>query len=181
MHAGVSSWVDTTSVPGIFDLIAFIVTAIGIGIALRQLFKSRSAIEAAQETFETTRSTLIRNQLIAVLPRFETNMGNLNRAMRDEQREIVVSELTRFGSDISEALVLLRAHSSDYEDVAKQMESARQFAGDAIHYLYGESETEIAVLIRAEVAPLRELVTLVRGMQTQIQHDPGKSHVNGRG
>ena len=69
--AGEFAWVDFSNVPGFLDWVAFCFGAAGIGFTVVQLARSRGALKAAATALRETRATLIRNQLVSVLPGFE--------------------------------------------------------------------------------------------------------------
>ncbi|KAM9866294.1 MAG: hypothetical protein ACTHZ9_09245 [Leucobacter sp.] len=170
----IGEWVDFSATPSLLDWSAFLLGGLGIGFTIFQLMRSKGALVAARKELERTRTTLIKNQLLSVLPGFEELMASIDDAVRVGDRQELSSQLQRFAYRAAEAAALLEASSSGFSDLIERINGEARNALEARSRLYGSPDTQLEELVRASVDELQVLVMDVKGIAVSIRNDPGK-------
>lgn len=181
MYLGSWQWVDLNAVPTLLDWVAFVLGGAGIAFTIVQLLRSKGALNAARNELNRTRSTLIKNQLLAVLPGFEEILFNLDQSIRDNDREQADIQLTRLAYHSQEAAELLKGNSEDFAPMVDTLIDAAQTATTSRSALFGSPNKTTAQLVGQPIGEFRLLVTEIRGLSVSIRNDPGKARVIKKG
>lgn len=175
MYLGDWHWVDLNGVPTALDWFAFVLGGLGIGFTIYQLLRSKGALEAARTELDRTRTTLMKNQLLAVLPGFEEILVNLDQSIRDDDRDKADLQLTRFAYHSQEAAELLRGSSDEFSSMVESLVDTAQKATVTRSTLFGSPTRTTAQLIGQPSGEFRLLVTEIRGLSVFIRNDPGNN------
>lgn len=173
MYLGDWRLVDLNAAPTLLDWVAFVLGGLGIGFTIWQLLRSKGALKAARDELNRTRSTLIKNQLLAVLPGFEEILVNLEQSIRDDARDQANAQLTRFAYHSQEAAELLKGSSEEFTSMVETLVEAAQTATRARSSLFGSPNRTTSQLIGQPMGDFRLLVTEIRGLSVSIRNDPG--------
>ncbi|GAA1565598.1 hypothetical protein [Leucobacter aridicollis] len=167
-------WIDLSAIPGPLDWAGFVLGGLGIGFTIYQLMKSKGALNAAREELERTRATLIKNQLLSVLPGFEELMDRIDDAVRTGNREELSTQFQKFAYRLAEAIPLLESGSTSFSSLIESMKSEITKALEARSSLYGSPDTPVDELVRVNVDSLQILVTQIKTTTVSVRNDPGK-------
>lgn len=137
MQMGDWRWVDVNAAPTMLDWIAFVLGGAGIAFTIVQLLRSKGALQAARDELNRTRSTLMKNQLLAVLPGFEEILVTLEQAIRDNNRDLADEQLTRFAYRSQEAAELLKGSSEEFTPMVDSLIEAARNATTTRSSLFG--------------------------------------------
>jgi hypothetical protein len=172
--AGEFAWIDYSNVPGLMDWVAFSLGAAGIGFTVVQLARSRGALKAAAKALSETRATLIRNQLVSVLPAFEEISKSIDAALGSKNREQLQEGFGRFSFRAHEAVSLLNASTTEFELLVEEILNAAESASTARSNLYSDATSALEVLVGDAASSIRNLAPRVSGAAVSIRNDPGK-------
>ena len=168
-------WINWSNIPGLLDWIAFILGGVGIFVALRQLFKSTGALRAAEKALKETRSTLIKNQLVAILPGITEISTSIDATLQSDNPDEAQKALGRFSDFAQESAVLLVATTRDFEEIAQALVSASAEASAARGQLFRREDQSVVELIGPVAATIRNLGPRVRGASMSLRNDPGSN------
>lgn len=174
VKTGGFAWVDYSNVPGVLDWVAFWLGAAGIGFTVVQLYRSRGALQAAATALSETRATLIRNQLVSVLPAFEEVSKSIDSALGSQDRDQLQEGLGRFSFRAHEAASLLRASTTEFEPLVADILQAAESASTARSNLYGDATSRLETLAGDAASIIRNLAPRISGAAVSIRNDPGK-------
>lgn len=172
------AWVDVSNVPGVLDWVAFILGAAGIGFTVIQLARSKGALKAAAEALSETRGTLIRNQLVSVLPAFEEISKSIDSALDAKSRDRLQEGFERFTFRAHEAVALLHASTTEFSGLVDEIMKAAESASGARSDLYGDATTPLDTLVGDAASSIRKLAPRISGAAVSIRNDPGKVKQN---
>jgi hypothetical protein len=167
-------WVDVTNVPGVLDWWAFCLGALGIGFTVVQLFRSSGALKSAAKALRETRSTLIRNQLMSILPGFEEISKSVDSALRDDDRQALQEAIGRFAFRAHESAALLQDSTTDYAPLIFDILRVAEAASSARTLLFSDLDTPLGELVGEVTSDIRGLAPKVSGASVAIRNDPGK-------
>lgn len=174
MYIGNWHWMDPGSVPGPLDWVAFLIGGAGIGFTIYQLLRSRSALEAARQALVSTRASLIRNQLVEVLPQFQTTMTEIDRSLRAEdyrdQLDLHLERLIRYSRETVE---LIDSCGEDLGQATYEVVSVLQAAESMRSRLYrrpGDTSEDLTWPLRS----LRSAVSRLHSLTVRLRNDPGQ-------
>lgn len=173
MYLGDWRWVDPSAAPNWLDWVAFVLGGAGITFTIVQLLRSKGALEAARDELNRTRSTLIKNQLLAVLPGFEEILVNLDQSIQNDDREQANIQLTRFAYHSQEAAELLKSSSEEFESMVVTLANSARNATLARSALFESPGQTTAQLLGEHTGDFRLLVTDIRALSVSIRNDPG--------
>ncbi|MGW9168420.1 hypothetical protein [Agromyces sp. NPDC055658] len=174
MYIGEFQWLDFTNVPGLLDWVAFVLGGLGIGFTIVQLTRSKGALKAAEQALESTRASLVRNQLVAVLPAFEEISREIDGALEADDRKRMAEALHRFSYRAVEVVVLLKSSNAGFEDLANEIANEGSDASEARGKLYGEPTATVDELVGTTASQIRLLAPRISGVAVSIRNDPGK-------
>lgn len=184
VNIGGWQWLDYTNVPGMLDWIAFgsgvLGLALGLGgiaFTIYQICKSRSALEAAKDALETTRSTLIKNQLASILPRFEATLNLIENAINTDQRDILQLHLLSLRKDAIESISLLELSNDGPQDDAKELKSVASISQDMHSSLFSEAArvSDLKGLTEENLLNLHESIPNLHYLTVELRFNPGHS------
>lgn len=167
-------WIDFSNVPGLLDWVAFLLGALGIGFTVIQLFRSRGALKSAAAALQNTRDTLIRNQLVSVLPAFEEISKSIDAALTSKNRTQLQEGFARFTFRAHEAVSLLNSSTNEFETIVEEILSVAESASTARSSLYSDATTPLDILVGDAASSVRNLAPRVSGAAVSIRNDPGK-------
>lgn len=177
MYIGEWRWLDFANTPGVLDWVAFVVGTGGIAFAIWQLLRSKSALEAARDALESTRESLVKNQLVAVLPAFTEISRTVDSALSSVDREPMQMALGRFTDQAHEAAILLRDATDGYEKLAAKILRTADTASRARAALFElPMSTSVQEIAGAAATEIRYLAPHILGVATTLRNDPGKAH-----
>lgn len=159
---------------GILDWVAFVIGGAGIGFTIFQLLRSKGALEAAREALESTRASLIRNQLAEVLPQFQTIMEDVERSLRAEDyRGQLDQHLERLIHYSHETVELIDAFGEELGQASYDVASVLRAAESMRARLYGSPDDTIEDLTQP-LRWLRSTVSKVHSLTVRLRNDPGQ-------
>ncbi|MBN7792507.1 hypothetical protein [Microbacterium esteraromaticum] len=176
MFIGGWQWLDWTNIPGLLDWLGFILGGVGIGFALHQLYSSRGALAAAKAALDEARQSLIRDQIIVLLPAFTEISAALTAAMDENSRPIAQQLLQRFNEKANEAQALLENHSTQYGEAIKELSDARVAVMGAIDRLYSAPSQSTAQRVRPALAHVGSVAATLQGVLILIRNEIGSGH-----
>lgn len=174
MFIGNWQWVDPGVSFGFLDWIAFILGALGIGFTIVQLLRSKGALQAARRALESTRSSLIRNQLAEALPQFHTIMQQIESSLRQQNfNEQLDGQLEHLIRHSRETVELIAADGADLGQASYDVVAVLQSAEAMRSRLYG-SPDETAQDLTQLLGRLRSTVSRVHSLTVRLRNDPGQ-------
>lgn len=168
------AWIDLANVPGLLDWAGIGLGIVGFGLTLFQLFRSRGALNAAANALRDTRATLIKNQLMAVLPVFEEISSTLDGALGKRDRDELQQTLGRFSNRAEESAALLTDSTEVFATFVQALISVSDEASEARSALFLDETTSVAEIAGPVASRIRELAPKIVGVQITIKNDPGK-------
>jgi hypothetical protein len=169
--------VDCASTPSQLDWWAFILGGIGIGFTVIQLIRSRGALNAARDALESTRASLIKNQLVSVLPGFQEISASIDAALSEPSRIPMQQALSRFCIHGYEAATLLRDTSAEFEGLAEQIIQTTDTASKARAGLFANPRKSVHDIAGSSAEEARNLAARISGVATSIRNDPGSGPI----
>lgn len=173
-------WLDLENVPGPLDWIAFVLGGLGIGFTIWQLMRSKGALRAAADALDETRGTLMRNQLIGVLPGLEEVSDGLDAAMVSDNRDAAAAALKLFVLRSAEVVALLQSTSSAHSETISELEAAGVLALEARAGLYGPPGETTHQIAQAAATRIRGAGPQIRALSVLIKNDAHPVVQNGR-
>jgi hypothetical protein len=173
VYIGEWQWLAWTNVPGFFDWVALILGVAGFGIAIWQLCKSKGALQAAKKALQETRATLVRNQLVFVLPAVGELANTLEIAASTSNRDSVVRALDRITDVAGEAAVLIQGSTSGQESVIEEILRCVDEASKAREKFYKDKVTAIEDIVAEASTSIRALTPKIRMLTVTLKNDPG--------
>lgn len=177
VYLGDLQWLDLSSAPGPLDWVAFGLGGLGIGFTIYQLLRSKGALKSAELALNSTRKTLMTNQLVALLPRIKSTMENFEATLRAD------SSADR--DQLSQQLADLMDYSAEAAELLSATNDSDPTAEIVFINLRMEAETMRAQLYEAAAGcslkdsfarPLRRLRTVVlsiHSLSVRLRNDPG--------
>lgn len=172
MYIGDLQWLDFGSAPGVLDWLAFLIGGSGIAITVFQLLRSRSALESARIALVDTRSTLMKNQLAAILPKYRGLLDKIEDAIRSENRESLRIHLDQYILDSREAHQLVVSQNTHDQEIANQILISAEEAGSMRSLLFGSPDKELQELVQTHFESLRAVASHVYTLEIQLRNDP---------
>lgn len=172
MYLGNLQWLDFGSAPGILDWLAFLIGGTGIAITVWQLLRSRSALESARKALVSTRSTLMKNQLAAVLPKYRGLLDRINDAIINGNRETLRIFLDQYVLESFEAHQLIISQNNCDPEVADQILRGAEEATAMRALLFDSPETVLHELVQSHLDTLRSISLQVYTLEIEIRNDP---------
>lgn len=167
-------WVDGANIPGGLDWIAFILGGVGIGFTVVQLVRSKSALDSAKDALDLTRATLVRNQLVAILPVFEEIALGVDVAIRMNDRREAELVLGRFCHRAAETVQLIEADEIAAIEITAALKSATALAVRAHGALFHrDPEVTTAEIIRDASAAIREVSHDLQSFAVRVRNEVG--------
>lgn len=173
MYIGNWQWLDFALVPGWLDWVAFVLGGAGIGFTILQLLRSKGALESARRALVTTQSTLIKNQLLGILPKFSELSHAVDVALDLPDRSRMDEALERFCLSASEAATLLEVSYKDFGNVVSEILDVVNEASEARSGLFGNREVELRDIAGAAASSIRNLAPRISGITASIRNDAG--------
>lgn len=175
MFIGDWQWLDWANAPGVVDWVAFGLGFAGIGFTVFQLVRSRGALRSAEAALKSTRRTLIKNQLVSILPGFREISMSVDAALPGSDRDSMLNALTRFSYHAIEAATLLKASPGSYGDLPVEILRVANDANAARASLFGSPGESVFDLAAEAAAGIRDLALRISAAAVQIRNDPGNS------
>lgn len=175
MYIGDWQWLAWDNVPGALDWIGFILGGVGILVALVQLFRSRGALKAAKSALDSTRLRLMTNQLVSILPSFETTSKSIDDAIRENDRDAASAALAAYCSQAHRAASLIRSTDIGFTELSARITIYAKNASDARDGLFYDEGT-VHALIGHVASDIRILAAEIGGMSLTLQNDAGDFH-----
>lgn len=184
VNIGGWQWLDYTNVPGVLDWVAFVSGVLGLllglgGIAFTicQISKSRGALEAAKDALETTRSTLIKNQLASILPRFEATLNLIENAINADQRNVLQVHLLSLRKDAIESIRLLELSDGGPTESVNHLQSVANISADMHSTLFSDEALVIGLknLTATNLLSLHEAIPNLHDIAVELRFNPGHS------
>ena len=170
------AWIDFGNVPGLLDWMGFVLGGIGIGVTLFQLFRSRGALKAASRALIETRASLIKNQLVAILPNLEGISHAVDHAIALDDRDAAEVALEQFCLYANESATLLKSagEGGEFNEIVHDLLAVSDSAGDARAGLFGHPGETVSDIIGLTASQVRNLAPRIKGTATAVKNDPGK-------
>ncbi|CAH0327213.1 hypothetical protein [Microbacterium sp. Bi128] len=180
MRIGDFVWLDWANVPGLLDYLGLLLAIVGFGIAIGQLVRSRSALDAAEQTLSSARRALISNQLIAVLPAFEEIAAQLGAAVTNDSRPQAETALDRFQYRQRETLALLQTLPPEYQGIVPALERAGARARAAHSNLFSSPHETTAQRVGDALSDVRSVAYEIRTVEVMLRNHVPTTQIGGR-
>jgi len=166
---------DASVAPGWFDYVGLGVSLIGFGVAIRQIYKTRGASEAATKALLSAQKSLISNTLLSVVTQFQLVVADLDQAMSSNHGDMAHRALVRYGHLARETRSLLDEKSREYDDLKTRLWDSSEVALDVKEKIVQAKSPDIGRLAKQISREINTVSLEMTEVVANLRHQVGGS------
>ncbi|WP_326561968.1 hypothetical protein [Micromonospora sp. NBC_01796] len=128
----------------IADLSALPIAAVGFGLTLWQLRKTRKAAEAARDAAHTAQAAISRSNVLVLIPQLQRIEEELERAVLSKSKTLVRSHLQSWRWQAGQMKGLLKAGSLGTDELLIDIQDSISGASEAASQLLSTGDLDLA-------------------------------------
>lgn len=165
-------FLDWANVPGPFDWIGLLLAVVGFTVTIVQLCRSAGALKAAKAALENTRESLTHNQLLGILPQFQSVGADMDHAINGDSRDVAHRTLVRYGDVATETATLLGRVTEGYEPLVARLNISVGMALDAKEALFLRPEDAVGDVVSSAATEIRKISAEIVGVTASVRNNP---------